>query len=80
MISSGEPRCRPVRGCIAPGAHPGDDLGGFVNDTLKIVLLIIAALCFAAAAFFRGRAASSIDLVAAGLFAWVLVPLLTELT
>ena len=51
-----------------------------MNDTLKIVLLIIAALCFAAAAFFRGRAASSIDLVAAGLLAWVLVPLLSELS
>jgi hypothetical protein len=51
-----------------------------VNNTLEIVLLIIAALCFAAAAFTSRRFASSIDLVAAGLLAWVLVPLIKALT
>jgi hypothetical protein len=51
-----------------------------VNETLEIVLYVIAALCFAAAAFTTRRRASSIDLVAAGLLAWVLVPLLTKLT
>lgn len=51
-----------------------------MNDTLKLVLLIIAALCFAAAAFGFNRRALSIDLVAAGLLAWVLVPLITELS
>jgi len=51
-----------------------------VNDTLELVLYIIAALCFAAAAFGFRRRANSIDLVAAGLLAWVLVPLLSRLT
>jgi hypothetical protein len=51
-----------------------------VNETLEIVLYVIAALCFAAAAFTSRRRGFSIDLVAAGLLAWVLVPLLNHLS
>ena len=58
-------------------AEPWEDT---VNDTLKLVLYIIAALCFAAAAFGFNRRAGNLDLIAGGLLAWVLVPLLTELT
>lgn len=58
-------------------AEPWEDT---VNDTLQLVLYIIAALCFAAAAFGFNRRAGNLDLIAAGLLAWVLVPLLTELT
>jgi hypothetical protein len=41
-------------------------------ETFKIIALIIAALCFAGAAFgYRAR----FDLIAIGLLAWVLVAL-----
>lgn len=45
--------------------------------TLDLVLYLIAAICFALAAL--GVASSRINLVAAGLFAWVLVPLIALL-
>lgn len=50
-----------------------------MNDVLEILLYLIAAACFALAAFrvTTGRSAARIDLIALGLLAWVLVPLLT---
>lgn len=49
-----------------------------MDDVLKILLYLIAAACFALAAFriTSGRNAPRIDLIALGLLAWVLVPLL----
>lgn len=41
---------------------------------LDLVLLILAALCFALAAL---NTQSRVNLIAAGLLAWVLVPLIT---
>jgi hypothetical protein len=46
-------------------------------DTLTLVLLIVAAICFAVAAF--GLVATKFNLVAAGLLAWVLAELLPRL-
>lgn len=42
-------------------------------DVLYLVLYIVAAVCFAAAA---ANVGSRVNLVAAGLLAWVLVPLI----
>lgn len=39
---------------------------------LDLVLYVVAAVCFAIAAFFSSRFEGRIDLVAAGLFFWVL--------
>jgi hypothetical protein len=41
---------------------------------LFLILLLLAAVCFAVAA--AGLAASRFNLIAAGLFFWVLVPLI----
>jgi hypothetical protein len=46
--------------------------------TLDLILYLIAAILFALAAL--NVASSRINLVAAGLFAWVLVPLLALIT
>jgi hypothetical protein len=46
--------------------------------TVTLILYIIAAICFALAAF--GIVASRVNFVALGLFAWVLVPLLATIT
>jgi len=43
---------------------------------LTLILLIIAAVCFALATF---NVATRVNLVALGLFAWVLVPLIAAL-
>lgn len=56
-------------------------------DTLYLILYIIAALCFAVAAFgvqpvgdaTRSNVVSRINLVALGLLAWVLVPLIMHI-
>jgi hypothetical protein len=45
---------------------------------LNIVLLLIAAVCFGLAAF--GVGGGRVNLVALGLLAWVLVPLIAALT
>ena len=45
-------------------------------ELLTVVLLLIGAVCFALAAF---GVAARINLVAAGLLSWILVPLLTAL-
>lgn len=50
-----------------------------MDQTLETVLYIIAAICFGLAAFSWRRTSKSVDLVAAGLLAWVLVPLLNNL-
>jgi hypothetical protein len=42
---------------------------------LDFLLYLIAFLCFLAAAFLHDRVGSRVNLVAAGLAAWVLVPL-----
>ena len=42
--------------------------------TVDLILLIVAALCFAAATI---NTSARVNLVAAGLLAWVLVPLIT---
>jgi hypothetical protein len=60
--------------------YSGTTVEACVNETLEIVLYVIAALCFAAAAFTSRRRTVSIDLVAAGLLAWVLVHLLSRLS
>lgn len=39
---------------------------------LDLVLLVISAVCFAIAAFFSSRFEGRVDLVAAGLFFWIL--------
>lgn len=44
-------------------------------SALSLVLYLLAAVCFAVAA--TGLVASRVNLVAAGLFFWVLVPLIT---
>jgi hypothetical protein len=44
---------------------------------LALVLYLIAAVCFALAAFGVG---GRVNLIALGLFAWVLVPLLGQLS
>ncbi len=53
---------------------------------IYLLLYIVAAVCFGLAAFSRsgvgskvGARTGSIDLLAAGLLAWVLVPLLQQL-
>lgn len=43
-------------------------------DVLFLILLVLAAACFGAAA--AGRAGGRVNLVALGLFLWVLVPLI----
>jgi len=45
---------------------------------LNIVLLLIGAVCFGLAAF--GVGGGRINLVALGLLAWILVPLIAALT
>jgi hypothetical protein len=45
---------------------------------LNLVLLLIAAVCFGLAAF--GVGGGRVNLVALGLLAWVLVPLIAALT
>ncbi|MFN8073846.1 MAG: hypothetical protein U0Q15_00330 [Kineosporiaceae bacterium] len=47
-------------------------------EVLKVILYLVAAACFALSAFriTSGRNAPRIDLIALGLLAWVLVPLL----
>jgi hypothetical protein len=44
-------------------------------STLSLVLLIVAAVCFAIAAFWQPQP-SRVNLVAAGLLSWVLAELL----
>lgn len=44
-----------------------------------LLLLVLAAVCFAAAAFGRGRYDSRVSLVPLGLLFWVLVPLIQTL-
>lgn len=49
---------------------------------LYLILLLLAAVCFAVAAFNRASVDSgtrSVNLVALGLFLWVLVPLIETL-
>lgn len=46
-------------------------------DTLNIILLIIAAVCFAGAAF--GASVRKVNLVGLGLLAWVLTLLLPHI-
>lgn len=43
-------------------------------NTVNLILLLIAAVCFALAAF--GVATQRVNLLALGLLAWVLVPLI----
>ena len=43
-------------------------------NTLYLILYLLAAICFVAAA--SGRVVAKYNLVAAGLFLWVLVPLI----
>lgn len=43
-------------------------------DVLFLILFVLAAACFAAAAF--GKSAGRVNLVALGLLFWVLVPLI----
>jgi len=45
--------------------------------TVNLLLLIVAAVCFGLAAF--GAPLSRVNLVALGLLAWVLVPLIATL-
>jgi hypothetical protein len=45
--------------------------------TLYVILYLIAAVCFAAAAL--GAPVRRVNLVAAGLLAWVLVPLIATI-
>ena len=42
-------------------------------EAIFLVLLIVAAVCFALAAF---NTAARVNLVALGLFAWILIPLI----
>lgn len=44
---------------------------------LYLILLILGALCFAAAA--TNKVATTFNLVAAGLLAWILVPLIQQI-
>jgi multisubunit Na+/H+ antiporter MnhG subunit len=46
-------------------------------DVIYLILLILAAVCFALAAF--SAAVTRVNLVAAGLFCWVLVPLIQHI-
>lgn len=46
-------------------------------EILFLFLLIVGAVCFGLAAI--GRAVGSVNLVAAGLLAWILVPLIEAL-
>ena len=46
-----------------------------MNHTLEIILLVVAAACFLAASV---NVASKINLVALGLFAWVLTVLIPQ--
>lgn len=49
-------------------------------DVITLLLLIAAFICFAVAAFaHRAAERTRVNLVAAGLAAWVLVPLLERL-
>lgn len=43
---------------------------------ITLILYVVAAACFAAAALKKGR---RVNLLAAGLLAWVLVPLLGQI-
>ncbi len=43
---------------------------------LYLILLVLAAACFVATAFGRGRFDTTITLLPLGLFLWVLVPLI----
>ena len=48
-------------------------------NTLYLILLIVSAVCFALAALFAFRpsaGAAKVNLIALGLLAWVLVPLI----
>ena len=47
-----------------------------MNHTLEIILLVLAAICFLAAAL---NVASRINLVAFGLFAWILTILIPQI-
>jgi hypothetical protein len=47
-------------------------------DTLYVILLIVAAICFVLAAF-SVTVHARINLVALGLLAWVLVPLIEHI-
>ena len=47
-------------------------------DVLFLLLFIVGAVCFGMAAF--GRAVGNVNLIALGLLAWILVPLLEALT
>lgn len=46
-------------------------------EILFLLLLLVGAVCFGAAAF--GRAFGNVNLVALGLLAWILVPLIEAL-
>lgn len=48
-------------------------------NLVYLLLLVAACACFAIAAFTRAGATARVNLVAAGLTAWVLVPLLQHL-
>ncbi len=48
-------------------------------DAVYLILLVLAAGCFALAAFGRGRVDSWVGLLPLGLLFWVLVPLIQQL-
>jgi hypothetical protein len=55
-------------------------------DTLYVILYLLAAVCFAVAAFFVSSASAAtnnfvtrVNLVALGLLFWVLVPLIQQI-